>query len=263
MARSRTGSGLGSAEPRRLVDGGGATVKERLLLQAGISEAPPNGAGRRRTLAALGLGVGLSTVAGAAAAAVVPRSGVALGLTKWLIFGAVSAAVAVGTIEVAIKADSVPALAPSVATRGRTATLPSKSASPVESPIPLTPAASALLSPSVKPSASRPAEVASSPSELVAQVAALDQARAALAAGHASESLAQLDHFDRRYPRSALAPEATVVRVSALLSLGQRAQATKLVRLYCGGDGRRAYGNRLLALVGLSDTACEGSVPTP
>jgi hypothetical protein len=261
MARSPSGSGPGSAEPRRLVDGGDATVKERLLLQAGINEAPPNGAGRRRTLAALGLGVGLSTVAGTAAAAVVPRSGLALGLTKWLIFGAVSAAVAVGTIEVAIKADSVPALAPSVANPRRTATLAPKSASPVESAIPPTPPVPP--SPIVKPSASRPAEVASSQSELVAQVAALDRARAALAAGHASDSLSQLDRFDQRYPRSGLAPEATVVRVSALLSLGQRAQAIKLVRIYCGGDGRRAYGTRLLALVGLSNTECEGSVPTP
>jgi hypothetical protein len=246
---------------------GGATVKERLLLQAGIDEAPPNGAGRRRTLAALGLAVGLSTVAGSTTAAAVARGGVSLGAAKWLIFGAVSAAVAVGTVEVALKASSVPALAPSVAHLGRTATLASKSSSPLESPIPLTPAASVQVLPIPSPTDGRakshPAEVASSQSALVEQVAALDRARASLAAGQASESLSQLDRFDRRYPRSSLAPEATVVRVSALLSLGQRAQATRLVRAYCGGGGRRAYGNRLMALVGLSETECEGSVPTP
>jgi hypothetical protein len=103
----------------------------------------------------------------------------------------------------------------------------------------------------------------SSPSELVAQVAALDRARAALGAGRTSESVALLDEFDRSYPRSNLAPEATVVRVSALLALGQRAQATALVRAHCRLGSRGAYRDRLMALAGLDETACENFGPGP
>jgi hypothetical protein len=97
------------------------------------------------------------------------------------------------------------------------------------------------------------------PSDLVAEVAALDRARDALRAGTARQSVALLDKFDRNFPRSSLAPEATVVRVSALLALGQRAQATKLVRAYCRGGARGAYGHRLMALVGMNEKGCAGS----
>jgi hypothetical protein len=71
--------------------------------------------------------------------------------------------------------------------------------------------------------------------------------------------VALLNSFDQTYPGSSLAPEATVVRVSALLALGQRAQATRLVRGYCRLGGRDAYGQRLVALVGLDEAACEDS----
>ena len=107
----------------------------------------------------------------------------------------------------------------------------------------------------------RNADAGSRPSELTVQVAALDRARAALRAGRARESVALLDSFARSFPGSSLAPEATVLRVSALLTLGQRATATRLVRDYCQLGGRDAYGKRLTALVGLDEAACENSEP--
>jgi len=274
MDRKPRELGLGGAESRRLVDGG-ATATERLLLQAGIDEAPPNRAGRQRALAALGLAVGTSTLAGAAEAALGLPKGVALVQAKWLVFGAISAAAAVGTVEVWTNRDTATFPATSSASLGRKATTPARDSSPMESAAPLTRGApsrmrvprsaapsleSAVRVPATLPP-SPPAEVVTSPSELVAQVAALDRARAALRAGSARQSVALLDRFDRSYPRSSLAPEATVVRVSALLALGQRARATDLVRAYCRSGGRGAYGHRLMALVGLSETACEGSNP--
>jgi hypothetical protein len=303
MGHNPRGPSRYGAESRRLVDGG-ATVKERLLLQAGIDEAPPDGAGRRRTLAALGIAVGASTIAGSATAAAVASRGVALGSAKWLLFGAASAVVAIGTVELATKPAAVlPVIATpppnktfarrvTTASEGPFRPLPVESAMPLASspialslrsaPNPAQPnpaqrdarATSALPSEPVAAelrdsssgvalSPSTPAEAMISPSELVAQVAALDRARAALHAGRASESVALLDAFDRSYPRSSLVPEATVVRVSALLGLGQRAQAIELVRAYCSVGRRGAYGHRLMALVGLSETACEGFVPGP
>jgi hypothetical protein len=266
--------GPASVEWRRLVDGG-ATAKERLLLQAGIDEVPPNRAGRQRALAALGLAVGTSAVAGSAKAAMGLPKGVALLQAKWLVFGALSTAAAVGTVEVWTHRDTATAPATASATLGRKATTPARDSSPTESAAPLTRAPSRMLVPrsaaaSLESAARAPAalppspaaEMVTSPSELVAQVAALDRARAALRAGSARQSVALLDRFDRSYPRSSLAPEATVVRVSALLALGQRARATDLVRAYCRSGGRGAYGHRLMALVGLSETACEGSSPS-
>ena len=284
MGRNPRELGLASAESRRLVDGG-ATARERLLLQAGIDEAPPNGVGRQRVLAALGLAVGTSTLASSAKAAMGLPKGVALAQAKWLLFGAVSAAVAVGTVQLATKPDTTTSLA-AVTSSGRKATTAKTGASLAASATPLTrspstmqvtppaptPVESLPLAPAALSSGALPAQgllpspgvdlphdVASSPSELVTQVAALERARAALSAGRARQSVALLDRFDRSFPRSSLAPEATVVRVSALLALGQRAQATKLARAYCRSGGRGAYGHRLMALVGLSEKACEGS----
>lgn len=284
MARSPRGFEPVSVESRRLVDGE-ATVKERLLLQAGMEEAPPNNAGRRRTLAALGLAVATSTVATSAGAAASVSKAAVFAPAKWLLWGAVGAALAVGTAALVTKPDSAPGQGSFVVHVGQKATISSAAPS-------TTPSANVLAAPIASPAAQRsqattplrgsrsperapspstrvelspgPAsEAIASPSELFAQVAALDRARSALRAGRAGESLSLLESFDRRYPRSTLAPEATVVRVSALLSLGQRAQATRLVRAYCRSGGRGAYGQRLMALVEISDASCEDSTPRP
>lgn len=266
---------LGGAESRRLVDGG-ATATERLLLQAGIDEAPPNRAGRQRALAALGLAVGASAFASSAKAA----KGVALVQAKWVVFGALSAVVAVGTLEVRTKPETAKAPATSsatpIASLGRKGTMTAEDTSPSESAAPpLTrPPSRRLMPRSATPALESTARVPAAlplsplaevvtPSELVAQVTALDGARAALRAGSARQCMALLDKFDQSFPRSGLAPEATVVRVSALLALDQRARATDLVRAYCRSGGGGQYGRRLMALVDLRETACDGSSPGP
>jgi hypothetical protein len=285
MARSPHRWGFASAQSRRLVDGEG-TAKERLLLQAGIDEAPASRTGRERTLLALGIVASATTLASSAPAAAEVGRGLVAAHAKWLIFGVAGAAAAVSGIEMATSPVTVPLVAPSVATsyrRPSTQPLPiaaNASAAPrAPSPNPSSPAISpraarndaraAVDSPNqpaiAVPAPERDAELRHSseaqaaPSGLVAQVAALDRARTALRAGRARESMTLLDSFDRTYPGSTLAPEATVLRVSALLTLGRRAQATKLVQSYCRLGGRDAYGQRLVALVGLDEAACEDS----
>ena len=286
MARNLRGWGSASAESRRLVDGEG-TAKERLLLQAGIEEAPTSRAGRERTLLALGIVASAGTLASTAPAVAEVSRGIVVAHAKWLIFGVVGAAAAVSGVELATSPVAVPLAAPSVATAHR---LPSNTprhlaADATAAPPALSPSAPPALSqqavahdagaevvvPSNEPSTAatgprRDAERRRSSdgeparaSQLVAQVAALDRARAALRAGRARESVALLDSFDRAYPASSLAHEATVMRVSALLTLGQRAQAIRLVRGYCRLGGRDAYGQRLMGLVGLDEADCEHS----
>jgi len=62
-------------------------------------------------------------------------------------------------------------------------------------------------------------------STLEREVAQLDHARAALAAGHPAQALRELDQYRVQSPRGALAAESVVLRVKALLALGQRAAA--------------------------------------
>lgn len=287
MARSPRGWWLGSAESRRLVDGEG-TAKERLLLQAGIDEVPTSRAGRERTLVALGIVASAGTLASSAPAAAEVSRGLVAAHAKWLFWGVAGAVAAVSGAEMATSPVAVPRGAPSVATSHRRPSTPPRHVAADASAAPRAPSPSgpspAILPPTARndaraevdssngrstavPAARRDAklrhgseaEAASAPSGLVAEVAALDRARAALRGGRARESVALLDSFDQTFPGSNLAPEATVVRVSALLALGQRTQATRLVRGYCRLGGRDAYGQRLVALVGLDDAACENS----
>lgn len=288
MARSPRG-GAASAEWRRLVEGEG-TAKERLLLQAGIDEAPASRAGRQRTLVALGIAAGASTLASSAPGALEVSRGLVAVHAKWVLFGVAGAAAIVGGVELTSSPASAPLVVPPVAASHRAPsavptwrqlrtdavaappslppTPPSRRIAPPtpqhDAPGAVAPSNRHRVEFSVAPREAdlRPGsdpEATRSSSELVAQVAALDRARAALRSGRARQSVALLDSFDRSYPDSSLAPEVTVVRVSALLALGQRAQATRLVRGYCRLGGRDAYGQRLMALVGLDETACEDS----
>jgi len=70
--------------------------------------------------------------------------------------------------------------------------------------------------------------VPSNADRLAAEVALLDSARAALAAGHAATALAALDRHAAEFPQPFLAAEATLLRIDALLQNGDRDAATAL-----------------------------------
>jgi TolA-binding protein len=78
-----------------------------------------------------------------------------------------------------------------------------------------------------------PAAGAAAPS-LAEEIATIDRARRALYDHDAHGALRALDEHDRRFPSGALAPEAQVLRVEALLAAGDR-------------PGAEAVANRLLA----------------
>jgi hypothetical protein len=68
------------------------------------------------------------------------------------------------------------------------------------------------------------------PSILGAEVSALDRVRASLAAHDAAGALRALDAYDRTFPHSVLAEEATVLRVDAFVQSGDRTAAEALGR---------------------------------
>jgi hypothetical protein len=69
-------------------------------------------------------------------------------------------------------------------------------------------------------------------SSLRAETAQLDRARSAMAAGNAQAGLAELDRYLTVFPRGALRPEATLLRIKALVMTGDRVGAQALARSF-------------------------------
>ena len=87
-------------------------------------------------------------------------------------------------------------------------------------------------------------------SSVVAEVASLDRARAALASGDARESLTRLSAHDAAFPTGALQPEAVVLRVRALIALGERGRAAQVANHFIAVHPESAQAGRLRALIG-------------
>ncbi|WP_438018270.1 outer membrane protein assembly factor BamD [Sorangium sp. So ce315] len=84
------------------------------------------------------------------------------------------------------------------------------------------------------------------------QVAMIDRARDALRAGDAAGCLAALDAHDERFPRSAMAEEATVLRIEALLRLGDRARAADLGERFLASRPTSPHAAGVRALLGMT-----------
>ena len=70
-----------------------------------------------------------------------------------------------------------------------------------------------------------------SPAETLShEIAIIDRARGLLAAGHASEAMAALDEYERRFAQRHFAPEALYLRLEALLVAGRTTEARALAR---------------------------------
>ncbi len=78
-----------------------------------------------------------------------------------------------------------------------------------------------------------------------AQLAALQAVRAALAAHAPSRALALLSDFDTRYRSTALAEEATVLRVEALTDAGRKIEAAALGASFLQKNPHSAYAQRV------------------
>lgn len=73
-------------------------------------------------------------------------------------------------------------------------------------------------------------EALPSPDNLAEEMRLLDAARTALTHGEAAVALANLARYERSFPSGALAPEASVLKVRALLAAGDRTGAEALGR---------------------------------
>jgi hypothetical protein len=262
---------------------GDVTDVERALLDSASDDAPSARA-RKRTLAAMGVGAGVAVGAAHAAHAAtqVAASGVAksvgsvsmLVILKWIGTGAlVGSIVAAGVATVttpglvfsrhaAQVAPAITSFAPAPeafakATPARSATdapLPSEATAnaPKAAPTPIV-AGRAERASVPAPTDPAPAEAppAVAPATTVAsEVASLDRARAALSAGNAREALARLAAYDSSFPHGTLEPEAVVLRVRALVSLGDAPQAKRVAERFIAAHPDSAQAGRLESLVG-------------
>ena len=259
------------SEPRRfLKDGGGF---EQSLLRSAREDRPSPGS-RQRALAALGVGAGVLGAGATATAAVstaspAVKAAASLGLLKWIGVGIAGGALVVGAAEVAHSVAPQPAHVTSAAldehsrgavtlSRSPASNLPSVPADttkePVSEAIVAPPSIAAPAASAVAPVAEAPRTRTPSPasSALADEIAALDSAREALASGDASRALRALDARDRAFPRGALGPEATVLRIEALVQRGDRATATRLAEAFLAASPRSAHASRIRTLVGLA-----------
>jgi hypothetical protein len=226
--------------------GGDADERLRRMVRAARNDGPSEASLRAapRAIAALLAAGAASTITTAAAGSALSTAGAtALAaknslssalLVKWFGVGLLAG----GSVMVAANAPRFTQPAPEVPVRAPVSVVVRSPERPVPSP------PRALDAPIAPATSSGPPPRASLRTELARELVLLDRARAALGAGAPQRALDALDEL-ARLPARALAPEATVVRVRALLALGRRAEARELVEHFA----RRAPGSPQVAVL--------------
>ena len=244
-------------------EGGEASDLERRLLEAARQEEPSP-----EMLHRMERGLGIAGIAGLAAAASMTaatstaiaaaaartsglsaRAGMAAGV-KSSLFGAKAiglvALIAGGALGVRLLL-SHPArpprdarsLAPVAAAVSRPEPVAAPSGSPAVAPALAAPA------PIASPPAARPGRVSA---DLRGEIALIDGARTALAAGSPRQAMHLLQQYNVRYPRGVLMPEALVIRIEALDRDGQHARARGLARAFVAGHPHSPLADRIARL---------------
>ena len=84
------------------------------------------------------------------------------------------------------------------------------------------------------------------------ELSMLDRARNALGAGEPARALSILDAYSARFPRGSMVPEATVLRIEALVRAGDRDGAQRVGSAFLVRFPRNPYAARVQSLIGAS-----------
>lgn len=232
-------------DPPRLLEDA-PTELESSLLQAGRAYRPSPDT-RAKALAALGL---------AGSAALLSKSSAAAGSLwslKSLIFGGAVLTLAMGSAVVVLSSSARPTRdAPAVTTPQ-----PDPVALPAEPRAPTT-TSSATTVPAPRASQAAPPSEATPPTasgvpraaSITAELAAIDAARSALAAGDNRRALTLLDDHAKRFPRGRLSLEAEVLRIEALARSGQRAAASARAQAFADRYPSSVFTPRVKRFIG-------------
>jgi hypothetical protein len=237
-------------DPRKLIDEQPDELTRNLLRSALDDDPSPRAL--QRTAAALGvagIATGSAKAAGAAAGA---KTGVKLGsmmALKWFGAGATAGLVIAGGVHLSTRRSEPPAhLQPAVATvapaiEAQLETVRATPVLPASVPAAAEPQEPARNEPA--PSARAPAKTAT----IAAEIAAIDRARVALRRNDPATALATIDELERAGASapgaSALGPEATVIRVEALLARGEKSKAVALARRFIAQNPTSPHVNRM------------------
>lgn len=248
------------SDPRRLVDEGADDFEVRLL-RAARRDAMSVG-GRRRIWAGLGLGGLISATFAASTAEAGVRSWVSsVGALRWVLGGSVSALAVWAGVQVLSPTPASVAKLPSAPVRVAALNPPSSSEL-AEAALPSSALASAQAAPldqgekAPQPkSGPAPRSTERAKDSLQGELAALDEARAALSRRDAGQALRLLDDYARHFPKRRLATEATVLRIEALVAHGDRSAATRLGKEFLARQPNGPYARRVSSLVDPSRAA--------
>jgi hypothetical protein len=229
---------------------------ERALLRSVRGDALPDGS-RRRILAGLGIAGAVATTTSTAASSLVAgKAGLFKGtsavVAKWV---AVSAVVGLGSTGVIVARShlhardlarssapaSAPAPEPRAAVRDQAPPTPAAANEVVNEPAPVA---------TVAPRENRVSAPAAP--KLSEELAAIQVARTALASHDPAAALAALDRYKARFPAGRLAPEATVLRIDALVERGDRAEAAALAERFEASNPRSPYAGRIRSILSRS-----------
>jgi hypothetical protein len=207
-------------DPKLFVHEGASDFEKRWLSAARVEEPPPDVV--RKIETALGLGaVGVVASASAANAATSAAKG---GLSALRIAG-LSALGVGGAVGLVLLLSSRSATPPPAAERP-----------PVTETAPVAPAGTGAAQPAapvgIEPAADTEKAPAPGPGTLRDEIALIDGARRALAAGSPAQALSLLERYRARHPHGTLLPEALAMRIEAIDRTGDHARARALARAF-------------------------------
>jgi hypothetical protein len=267
-------------DPDRLLESSESDV-ERLLLRAGREPASSH-ARERALLAAAGVvtastlttnGTAAATATGKAAVGAKAASVVSL---KWIaVVGLTSLGAVSGTVAVHVAREHASAhVTPPSESRREAPSRPGKVTSGAMPSLPGSELPSALPAPSaiesapafplpsvvdaplvvppvtiVSPMTSVGVAHSAAGSAAAGEVTRLDEARTALDQADPDRALTILQEYARRFPRGALAPEAAVLRIEALVAAGDRAAATRAAQSFLRANPSSPYAQRIESLL--------------
>lgn len=246
--------------PERLLAGGDATTFERRVLEQALQKGPSSAASARlaKTLGVTAGAIATATVEGAARA--VPKPPVEVGAAKatavagatawpWVTGGVVGLAIA-GLVGARAWRPSVPRPTPVAPQVAPPAAAPAPVATELGRPTSEVPAPAPAL-----PAAAHHPHVAGASGDLRDEITLLDDARAALSADDGRRALELVRRYQEKYPTASFRPEATAIKIEALLKLDRQTEARALAARFVTENRGSLLAKRVAALVGVDDHA--------
>jgi hypothetical protein len=242
--------------PERLL-AGDATDFERRMLAAALEKKPSSAASARMGKA---LGVTVATVATAtttatagtalAAGAAAAKAPVAAGaaMWPWISAGVLGLVVAGAVVATRIPHTAIPHTAPAdTAPASAPAAQPAPPGGATSEPGDVT-----TQRPPAPAAASRRSRTATAAGAVAEQTAFIDTARAAVAERSDGRALEILRRYQEKYPAGLFRPEATALKVEALVHLGRDDEARALAQRFVAEHRGTLLGARVAEIAGLA-----------